>query len=352
MTVFLKEPGCDPQFMDIEDRFFEKLTESVIGPRYERVSFGNGITIIAMQMGESEEKNFKYKIGGRGQTIYGPAIFVSEGESGVEGLNKDQQRVIKGCFRNYIAMSPKDKNISNDDVWSEILDFLALIYDGAEEEIYSRRNMILERNLVCEWGFDELEKHHIEDEYLEVSFRPTATDLYDIMTGEYIGRHSIRRRGLNDDGEADAAGSADLQEERLPDKERADIHEDPSDEVSDELIEDPENEGNLHKVYEEWFTSNLLESAGDSMSDKTKKQIVEVMVDKFNALMESDEDFEALLAGHIGSTMNDGENEKFFNMVTSRLVKKAGVKEEYAKRYPDEYRVQEQEEDHDEEKRK
>ena len=352
MTVFLKEPGCDPKFIDIEDRFFEKLTESVIGPRYESVSFGNGITIIAMQMGESVEKNFKYKIGGRGRTIYGPAIFVSEGESGVEGLNKDQQRVIKGCFRNYIAMSPKDKNISNDDVWSEILDFLALIYDGAEEEIYSRRNMILERNLVCEWGFDELEKHHIEDEYLEVSFRPTATDLYDIVTGEYIGRHSIRRRGLNDDGEADAAGSADLQEERLPDKERADIHEDPSDEVSDELIEDPENEGNLHKVYEEWFTSNLLESAGDSMSDKTKKQIVEVMVDKFNALMESDEDFEALLAGHIGSTMNDGENEKFFNMVTSRLVKKTGVKEEYAKRYPDEYRVQEQEEDHDEEKRK
>ena len=87
------------------------------------------------------------------------------------------------------------------------------------------------------------------------------------------------------------------------------------------------------------------------MSDKSKKQLVEVMVDKFNAQMESDEDFAALVSGHIGSDMNDDENEEFFNMVTSRLVNKAGVKEEYAKRHPDEYRVQDQEEDNEEEKR-
>ena len=338
--------------MDVGDRSFEKLTESIVGPCYERVSFGNGITIIAMQKGGSEEKNFKYKIKGRRRAIYGPAIFVSEGGSGVEGLNNEQQKVVKGCFRNYGVSAPKDSSINNDNVWGEILDFLALIYYGAEEEIHLRKNMILERSLVCERGSDEQEKHHIEDEYLEVSFRPTANDLYDIMTGEYIGRHSVRRRGLIDDDESDVTESADPQEEKLPDRENSDIHEEPVDEAhSEEPAEEPDNEDNVHNACEEWFASNLLESAGDSMSDKSKKQLVEVMVDKFNAQMESDEDFAALVSGHIGSDMNDDENEEFFNMVTSRLVNKAGVKEEYAKRHPDEYRVQDQEEDNEEEKR-
>ena len=84
---------------------------------------------------------------------------------------------------------------------------------------------------------------------------------------------------------------------------------------------------------------NYIASEG-SMTEKNKKQLFRVIGDTYRRYVLDDEDFFEKVRDFVDKRRSAEEKERFFRDVVTKLVSQ-GVAEDYAKKYPHEYRVRE-----------
>ena len=88
-----------------------------------------------------------------------------------------------------------------------------------------------------------------------------------------------------------------------------------------------------------WLVDYLNMMAEDSsLGDRSRKQLFKVMGDRYRKNMEDDPEFYERVRTFVSERRTAAEKSCFYRDIASVLVSQ-GIAEEYAKRYPDEYRV-------------
>lgn len=361
MLIMFKKPGRAPEEMNIRERSLARIIKSLIGEKYTSLPFGNGIVIL---MPDSTEPNFQYVLDGEAMEVFGPAIIAGEDKDGkLTGLDRNQQKIVMGCFQ-HIYVLLDSQRCSSVDVWSEIEEFVASYRESRGGEILRRKNTIIARSVTE----DDKQPLNI-DEYISLfSARPSY--VYDAE--DYVDRHAAKGPPADfegspedsdiDDAVATAAKEADVSSitdgdgegesgegpsnDTAPiatDADVASAGNDISDDAADEEI--PYEKAEPEDECERWYVANLLESADETMPERSKQQIVAVLLDKFRLLLSLNEGFYDQTKAFIEGDKSPEEKDEFFKFITSTLIKHTGVKEEYARRHPEEFRSEEDADD-------
>ena len=348
MVVIIKWPGQDPGEVNIKDRFLGKTISSVIGSDHDVLPFGSGICVLARGRGSADDAlpDFQFTCNGERVSVAGPVIFTGTGGSGLAGLDEGQRKIVFGCF---------GTPLSADNVWAEIDAFLSNLYSHGEEAVLERKNAILARNVIMDPGEGErsssvsdAEDDSIEDIVNEyVAPAEDVTENADVSDeqgdgGEYIGKHSAKNDDTEDSCDDESDYKSEDEDEEVPEAElpeEAGMHLGQMFLAEEAEGDSPEDAGDTEEflICEEGFIAYLLESA-DDMSDKSKQQIVDLLAEKFRACLQEDE-FRELVLEHLDEEVSQDDKDAFFRHLTGSLIRSGGVREEYAKRHPDEYRV-------------
>ena len=87
---------------------------------------------------------------------------------------------------------------------------------------------------------------------------------------------------------------------------------------------------------------NYIASEGSvSMTEKNRKQLFRVIGDTYRIYLLDDDDFFEKVRDFVDKRRSADEKARFFRDVVTHLVSQGVVAENYAKKYPHEYRVRE-----------
>lgn len=87
----------------------------------------------------------------------------------------------------------------------------------------------------------------------------------------------------------------------------------------------------------QWLAEYLYAISKNKLSDRVRKRLVSVLSDIYKTRMAEDEAFFNSVKAFVSERRTTAEKEVFFETMTSYIVTNIGVKELYAKRYPEDF---------------